>query len=173
MSTEFDERLDRAIAKHTENADEEAERLRLNGIAKKDTEKRQTDFLVAFSTVGSSVILPALRRVEEKLERAGQVGATRSDEIAALRRVAKAQVLASNEGEMGLIISREGKGGPHVSFRADPQLLKVVVKSNFGAMSPQQLDLQQVTSANIEALLGHFVELALEQMGHPSPGGRF
>ncbi|HXO42691.1 MAG TPA: hypothetical protein VN999_14655, partial [Thermoanaerobaculia bacterium] len=106
MSSDFDERLDRAIAKHTENADQEAERLRLSGIAKKEMERRQTDFLVAFSTVGSSVILPALRRVEEKLERGRQVGPTRSDEIAGLRRVAEAHITTPNEGQMGLMISR-------------------------------------------------------------------
>jgi hypothetical protein len=163
MSSDFDERLDRAIVKHGEKADLEAERLRLNGITKRVLEQQQTDFLVAFSTVGNSVILPALRRVEEKLERALQAGPTRSDEIAALRRIARAHVLTSNEGQMGLIISREGKGGANLSFRADAQLLKVVVQSNFGAIGPQQLDLQQIAPVNIETLVAHFVELALEQ----------
>ena|ERR1700688_4106493 len=161
MSSDFDQRLDKAIEKHGERADHEAERLRRSDIAKRALEQQQTDFLVSFSTVGNNVIEPPLRRVEEKLERAHQVGPTRSDEIAALRRVALARVATSKEGQIALLISRPDAGEANLSFRADPQLLKVVVQSNFGAIGPQQLDLPQVTTAYMEALVADFVEKAL------------
>jgi hypothetical protein len=159
MSSDFDERLDRAIAKHLEKADQEAETLRLQGIVKKELEQRQTTFLTDFAIASRAVILPALERANEKLERAGQAG-TRSDATVEHWRVAKADV-SDSDGQLGLHVSRPSAGTAHLSFRVDRQLLKVVVQSNFGAISPQELDLQQVTRTNIDALVAGFIELAL------------
>lgn len=158
MDSEHDEQLDRAISKHVQRAKQEAERQRLNGLASKVRESRQTDFLGDFAERRQSVIAPQMDRVEQKLERARGL----CDDAAAARRLASAQVDPDGEDRIELSVSGEGKTHT-LTFHADTQRRVVLASSTTGSVNAV-LNLDQITDDIVGPIVTAFAEQALRDL---------
>jgi hypothetical protein len=160
MSSDTDDRVKRVVAKYAKKVEQDIQREKLNGLAGKERERRQADFLTAFLQQAHTVIQPTLERHAAEIN---NLSAERwSDDQEARRRAVSALVDRPNDDyEIELLLSREDRL-VRLVFLADPQKLKVVVsiRGSVGDRSvpAQELDIEQVTDYNVGQAVADFLE---------------